>query len=360
MKLWDYIRRKKTYVIAELSANHNGSLNRLLALVRAAKGAGADCVKLQTYTADTMTVDGAGDCFRVQGGLWDGMKLYDLYSKAYTPWEWHEPVKRECAKLSLDFLSTPFDCTAVDFLCSIGTEAFKIASPELVDLPLLRYAASKGKPMLLSCGMARREEISEAVETVRSGGCVRYVLLKCCSEYPAKPENMNLSVLSDMKERFRCPVGLSDHSLGTAAATAAVALGACVVEKHLCLSRSLPGPDSAFSTEPEEFGAMVREIRKTEAVLGEPVYGPSAGERRGLRNRRSLFATEDIAAGEPITERNVRSIRPGQGLPPKYLPDVLGKCARREIAKGTPLTFEMISWEDGDSIPDQSTRNPAQ
>lgn len=347
MKLWENIRRKRTYVIAELSANHNGSLKNALALVRAAKGAGADCVKLQTYTADTMTVDGPGDCFRVRGGLWDGMTLYDLYSRAYTPWEWHEPVKRECEKLSLDFLSTPFDRTAVDFLCSIGAEAFKIASPELVDLPLIRYAASKGKPMLLSCGMAERDEIQDAVEAARSGGCDRYVLLKCCSEYPAKPENMKLSVLPDMKERFHCPVGLSDHSIGSTAAAAAVALGACVVEKHLCLSRSLPGPDSAFSTEPEEFGAMVREIRKTEAVLGEPVYGPSEGEKRGLRNRRSLFAVEDVAAGEPLTERNVRSIRPGGGLPPKDLPDLLGKRARRDIPKGTPLTLEMIEREDG-------------
>lgn len=346
MKLWDTIYHGKTYIIAEMSANHGGSLKNALKIVHAAKEAGADCLKLQTYTPDTMTIDSENEYFRVQGGLWDGMRLYDLYRQACTPWEWHKTIQTECEKLSLDFLSTPFDRTAVDFLDSIGVEAFKIASPELVDLPLIAYAAGKGKPMILSCGMADLREIAEAVDAVRAAGCRQYLLLKCCSEYPSKPENMNVSVIPDMEKRFRCPVGLSDHSFGSLAAVVAVSLGACIVEKHLCLSRSMPGPDHAFSTEPEEFKNMVDAIRTAETIKGRAVYGASTGEKRGLRNRRSLFAVEDIQAGEVLTEKNVRSIRPGQGLPPKYYPLVLGKTAKCSIKKGTPLCFEQIARED--------------
>ncbi len=345
MKLLDSIRRGRTYVIAEMSANHGGSLGTALELVRAAKASGADCLKTQTYTADTMTIDCDAPYFRVSGGLWDGMTLYGLYRKACTPWEWQQPVKKECERLHMDFLSTPFDRTAVDFLESLGAEAYKIASPELIDLPLIRYAAAKGKPIILSCGMAAPEEIREALDAVRSRGCGDCILLKCCSEYPSKPEDMNLSVIPEMKRAFRCPVGLSDHSAGILAAAVGVSLGACVVEKHLCLSRKIPTPDSAFSMEPDEFKAMVGEIREVERIRGRPFCGASEGEKRGLRNRRSLFAVRDIRAGEKLTEQNIRSIRPGQGLPPKYWERVLGGTAKRDIARGTPLSLELIDRE---------------
>lgn len=346
MKLWRMIGEGKTYIIAEMSANHGGSLENALKIVRTAKEAGADCLKIQTYTADTLTIDSQKEYFRVRGGLWDGMTLYELYRRAYTPWEWHEAIKRECERLSLDFLSTPFDRSAVDFLDNIGAQAYKIASPELIDLPLIEYAASKGKPMILSCGMASLAEIEDAVSAVRAASVERYALLKCCSEYPAKPQNMNLSVIPDMAKRFCCPVGLSDHTMGSLAVVAAVSLGARVIEKHLCLSRNLPSADAAFSMEPAEFASMVRDVRQTEALMGRPVYGASEGEKRGLPNRRSLFAIRDIEAGETLTEENIRSIRPGQGLPPKYYPDILGKKAACCIERGTPLRFDLIEMKE--------------
>ncbi len=342
MKLWDYISRGKTYIIAEMSANHGGSLQTALDLVHAAKEAGADCLKIQTYTADTMTIDCDSDCFSVKGGLWNGMKLYDLYKNAFTPWEWQKSIKEECDKLSMDFLSTPFDFTSVDFLENLGVEAFKIASPELIDIPLIKYAAGKQKPMILSCGMGSIEEIQDAVDAVQSRGCGQYILLKCCSQYPANYANMNLSVIPDMAKRFHCPVGLSDHSLGDLAATTGVALGACVIEKHFCISRNNKSADSAFSMEAGEFKSMVQSIRNVEILKGEPTYEVSEGEKRGLCNRRSLFATADIRAGETLTDENIRSIRPGQGLSPKYYDRVIGKTAKHNIGRGTPLDWKMF------------------
>lgn len=342
MKLWDCIKQEKTYVIAEMSGNHGGSLSNALKLVAAAKEAGADCLKTQTYTADTLTLDCESPLFTVKGGLWDGMRLYDLYRNAFTPWEWQQTIKRECESLSMDFLSSPFDVTAVDFLEGIGTQAYKIASPELVDLPLIQYAAKTGKPLILSCGMASAREIQEAADTVRRYGCGRFVLLKCCSEYPANFADMNLSVLPDMKERFHCPVGLSDHSMGSLAAVTGAALGACVVEKHLCISRKEKSADSAFSMEPEEFGEMVRQIRKVEQLRGRVTYEPGEGEKRGLRNRRSLFAVAQIHRGECFTAENIRSIRPGQGLAPKYYEKLLGKRAAVDLERGTPLSWGAV------------------
>jgi len=342
MKLWDYISQGKTYIIAEMSANHGGSLQSALEIVHAAKEAGADCLKTQTYTADTLTIDCDDEYFKVQGGLWDGMNLHDLYKDAFTPWEWQKSIKEECEKISLDFVSSPFDYSAVDFLESIGVEAYKIASPELIDIPLIKYAAGKSKPMIISCGMGSAIEIQEALDAVHTQGCGQYILLKCCSEYPADFADMNLSVIPDMIKRFHCPVGLSDHSMGSLAAIVGVSLGACVVEKHFCISRKDKTADSTFSMEAEEFRAMVRDIRNVELLKGKDTYEVSAGEKRGLRNRRSLFAVKDIQAGEILTSQNIRSIRPGQGLAPKYYEQVLGKRAKSEIKRGTPLNWQMI------------------
>lgn len=343
MPLMDSIRNQRVYFIAEMSSNHGGRLETALETVRAAKGAGADCLKLQTYTADTMTISCDNEYFRIRGGLWDGKTLYELYREACTPWEWHRPIKEECGRAGLDFLSTPFDRSSVDFLEELETPAYKISSFELVDLHLIEYAAGKGKPMILSCGMANLPEIADAVQAARTGGCGDIILLKCCSEYPAAESDMNLASIPDMKRRFCLPVGLSDHSPGSFAAVAAVSLGACVVEKHFCLSRGTESPDSRFSMEPEEFERMVRDAKAAARAVGEPQYGPTEGEKPSLAFRRSLFAVEDIRPGELFTDQNVRTIRPGQGLPPKYLRTVLGKRARRAVGKGTPISYDVLS-----------------
>lgn len=347
MKLFDIVNSGGVYVIAEMSANHGGSLENALEIVRAAKESGADCLKIQTYTADTLTLDCDNEYFKIKGGLWDGYKLHDLYKEAFTPWEWHQAIKDECDKVGLDFLSTPFDKTAVDFLTELGVEFFKIASFELVDIPLIEYAASKGKPMVISCGLGSVEDIQDAADACKRQGNTQIVLLKCCSLYPANYSDMNLAVLPDMKERFGAAVGLSDHSMGSLAAVVAVSLGASVIEKHFCLSREIKTPDSAFSMEPHEFAAMVRDIRAAAAAKGKVCYDLSEKEKTSVVFRRSLFAAKDIKKGETITSENVRSVRPGYGIKPKYLKDILGKKAKCDIKYGTPVSMEMIEIKRG-------------
>lgn len=339
-RLFDKITGGQTYVIAEMSANHAGKLENALEIVRQAAQAGADCVKIQTYTADTITIDCDNEYFQIHGGLWDGYKLYDLYKDASTPWEWQEYIKQECEACGVDFLSTPFDHTAVDFLEEMNCGAYKIASFELVDIPLIEYAASKGKPMILSCGMGSIEEIQDALDACHRAENSQVVLLKCCSEYPAKWEDMHLSNIPDMVQRFHVPVGLSDHSMGSLAAVVGVSLGACVVEKHVCLSRAIKNPDSEFSMEMPEFARMVQDIRDAEQIRGEVRYGPLAGEGNVIF-RRSLFAVKDINKGELFTSDNIRSIRPGQGLAPKYYGAILGQSAAKNIQRGEPLAKDM-------------------
>ncbi len=340
-RLFDNIAKKRVYVIAEMSANHAGKLENALEIVRRAAQAGADCVKIQTYTADTMTIDCDKEYFQIHGGLWDGYKLYDLYREAGTPWEWQLRIKQECEACGVDFLSTPFDYTAVDFLERIGCSAYKIASFELVDIPLIEYAASKGKPMIISCGMGSIEEIQDALDACRREGNHQVVLLKCCSDYPAKWENMHLSNIPDMAERFQVPVGLSDHSMGSLAAVVGASLGACVVEKHVCLSRTIKNPDSEFSMEMTEFAKMVQDIRAAEQIRGEVQYGPLPNGGN-IIFRRSLFAVRDIRKGEAFTAENVRSIRPGHGMPPKYYSKLLGQTAQKDIQYGEPITENMV------------------
>lgn len=342
MRLFDAIGHNQVYVIAEMSANHAGRLDTALEIVRAAKQAGADCLKVQTYTADTLTIPCSNSYFRINSGLWEGETLYDLYSKAAMPWEWHAQIMRECEKIGLDFLSTPYDKSAVDFLENLGVECYKIASFELVDIPLIDYIAAKGKPMIMSCGMASPEEISNALDAAYSKGNRQVVLLKCCSEYPAIEDDMNLAVIADMNERFSVPVGFSDHSLGDVAAVAAVALGACVIEKHLCLSRDIDTPDSAFSMEPLEFETMVKKIRRTKRMRGEKTYALSEKEQNSMVFRRSVFAVKDINMGENLTPENIRIIRPGYGLKPKYFPGLLGMKAGELIKKGQPVHFRSL------------------
>ena len=339
--LFEKIMNKQTYIIAEMSANHAGKLENALEIVRQAAKAGADCVKIQTYTADTITIDCDNEYFRIHGGLWDGYKLYDLYKDAGTPWEWQERIKQECEACGVDFLSTPFDPTAVDFLEGIGCEAYKIASFELVDIPLIEYAASKGKPLILSCGMGSVEEIQDALGACHRVGNQQVVLLKCCSEYPANWEDMHLANIPDMVQRFQVPVGLSDHSMGSLAAVVGVSLGACVVEKHVCLSRAIKNPDSKFSMEVAEFAQMVRDIRAAEQIRSEVKYGPLPGEGN-VMFRRSLFAVRDIKKGEPFIPENVRSIRPGQGLAPKHYSTILKRRAAADIRRGEPITGDMV------------------
>lgn len=335
------------YIIAEISANHGQDLEAALRLVRAAKEAGADAVKFQTYTPDTLTLDSDKPPFRIGGGtLWDGRTLYELYGEAYTPWEWFPALVAEAKRLDLDWFSSAFDATAVDFLMQLEMPAHKVASFELVDLPLIERMAGTGKPLIMSTGMASITEIDEAVQAARRVGAHEIALLKCCSAYPAPADEMHLRTIPHLAATFDVAVGLSDHTLGIAVPVAAVTLGAGIIEKHLTLSRSEPGPDSAFSLEPAEFQAMVEAVRMTEAALGQVHYGPNAREMASLRFRRSLFVVQNMRAGEVLTEASVRSIRPADGLPPKFLPQVLGRSAGRDLEAGTPLTWEMLA--DGD------------
>ena len=336
-------RDQPPYVIAEMSANHNQDYQQAVSLVHAAKDAGADAVKLQTYTPDTMTIDCDNEYFRIgKGTIWEGRGLYELYSEAYTPWEWQPKLKAVANELGIDLFSAPFDLTAVEFLEDMEVPVFKVASFEIVDLPLIRRIAQTGKPIIMSTGMATLGEIDEAVRTVREAGGDDLVLLKCTSAYPASPEDMNLRAILHLAEAFGVPTGLSDHTLGTAVPIASVALGACIIEKHFTLSRDIPGPDSSFSLEPHEFKAMVEGVRTAENSLGTIQYGISERQEASRVFRRSLFVVENVKLGEVFTHENVRSIRPGYGLHTRYFEEILGRSASQDVVRGTPLTWDLV------------------
>jgi pseudaminic acid synthase len=333
-----------TYVVAEMSANHHQDFEQAVRLVHAAKDVGADAIKLQTYTPDTLTIDCDNQHFQIgKGTIWEGRNLFDLYGEAYTPWDWQPKLKEIADDLALNLFSTPFDRSAVDFLEEMGVPAYKVASFEIVDLPLIRRVAQTGKPIIMSTGMATLSEIDEALNTARQAGATQVALLKCTSAYPAPAEEMNLRTVPHLAHAFGVPVGLSDHTLGTAVPVTAVALGACIVEKHFTLSRDLPGPDSAFSLEPQEFKAMVEAIRVAERALGEVRYEITQQETASRVFRRSLFVVEDMEAGDVFTEQNLRSIRPGYGLHTRYMGEVLGRRAARDIARGTPLRWGLVA-----------------
>ena len=337
-----YCKLQKTYIIAEMSANHAGSKERALEIIHAAKESGADCIKIQTYTPDTMTIDCDNEYFHIGKGTWEGENLYKLYQKAYTPWEWQADLKDEAEKIGLDFLSTPFDKTSVDFLDDIGIQFYKIASFELVDTPLLKYVASKGKPIIMSTGMSTLSQISEAVDTIRQNGDPQLVLLRCASAYPAITDEMNLATIPNLSEIFHVPVGLSDHSMGSVGAVTAVAFGAKVIEKHFCLSRSIENPDASFSMEPAEFKQMVQDIRQAETAIGEVSYGITRQEETNVVFKRSIFCVKDIKVGETFTEENIRVIRPGYGLEPKYYEKIIGMKSTCDISRGTPIDLGMF------------------
>ncbi|WP_440894795.1 pseudaminic acid synthase [Amphibacillus sp. Q70] len=332
------------FIIAEMSGNHNQSLDRALAIVEAAAEAGADAIKLQTYTADTMTLDiHEGDFFiEDDKNLWQGNSLYHLYQQAYTPWEWHQTIFEKCKELGLLAFSSPFDETAVDFLEKLNVPAYKIASFENVDLPLIKRVAKTGKPMIISTGMATAAELDDAVKAARNEGCKDLILLTCTSTYPATPENTNLRTMPHMKELFNCQVGLSDHTMGVGVAVASVALGATVIEKHFTLARADGGVDSAFSMEPPELKQLKEETTRAWQSLGEINYGPVADEIASLKHRRSLYIAADIQKGEALTKDNIKAIRPGLGLPTKYYEMILGKKVIRSVKKGEPLTFDLL------------------
>lgn len=334
-----------TYVIAEMSANHDLKFEKAVEIIHAAKEAGADSIKLQTYTPDTITIDSRKEYFRIgKGTIWEGKNLYQLYGEAYTPWEWQPELKQIANDLGMELFSSPFDPTAVDFLEKMNVPAHKIASFELVDIPLIQKIARTGKPIIMSTGMASLEEIEEAVAAIRAIGNQQLALLKCTSAYPAPVNEMNLRTIPDMARRFGVPVGLSDHTLGIAVPVVAVALGACIIEKHFTLSRNTPGPDSAFSLEPDEFKQMVEAIRTTEQALGKINYAVTEREAASRVFRRSLFVVQDMKAGDVFTEMNVRSIRPGHGLPPKHITEILGRRSTRSLVRGTPLDHNAVDW----------------
>ncbi len=331
------------YIIAEMSGNHAGSIERAKEIIHAAKECGADCIKIQTYTPDTLTIDCHNQYFQVENGTWEGENLYSLYGKAYTPWEWQKELKEEAEQVGIDFLSTPFDKSSVDFLEDMGMEFYKIASFEMIDLPLLRYIASKGKPIIMSTGMGTLEEIRESVEAIRACGNEQIALMKCSSSYPAVPEQMNLRTIVDLKEKFDLPVGLSDHSMGHMSATTAVTLGANIIEKHFCLGREIENPDASFSMTPAEFKEMVDAVRQVEASLGKVFYGVAPEEESSMVFRRSVFVIDEVKAGEYLTNDNTRVIRPGYGVKPKYIDDVLGMKVCKDIEIGTPFTFDLVA-----------------
>ncbi|EGQ8153373.1 pseudaminic acid synthase [Vibrio alginolyticus] len=331
----------KPYIIAEMSGNHNGDITRAIELIKAAKDAGADAVKLQTYTADTITINHDSEEFMIRGGLWDGSKLYDLYEQAHTPWDWHKTLFDEAEKLGITIFSSPFDHTAVDFLESLNAPAYKIASFELIDLPLIRKVAATGKPMIMSTGNANLAEIEEAVAAAKAAGATDIVLLHCTSGYPTPASQANISTMAVMRDAFAVEVGLSDHTMDIGVSVAAVALGACVIEKHFTLARADGGPDSAFSLEKEELKSLVTNCNMAFEAIGKPNFISTEVELQTKVHRRSLYVVKDIKKGEVFTEEHVRSIRPGNGILPKYLDDVLGSKATGDFSFGTPMNFKM-------------------
>ena len=335
-------RNHEPYVICELSGNHNGSLARALALLDAAAATGADAIKIQSYTPDTITIDHDAPEFRISGGLWDGRTLYDLYSEAQTPFEWHQPMFARAKELGVTLFSSPFDESAADLLEELGAPAYKIASFEAVDLPLIAHVARKGKPMIISTGMSNLAEINDAVRTARENGCDQLVLLHCVSSYPAPDEDSNIRTVQHLGEAFGCVSGLSDHTMGSAVAVAAVALGGAVIEKHFTTARADGGPDAAFSLEPAEFSALVDDCKRAWRALGRISYDLCGSEQGNVVFRRSLYVVKDVERGARFTRDNVRSIRPGFGLPPRFLPEVLGKKATRDIVRGTALASGMF------------------
>jgi len=338
-------KEHKPFIIAEMSGNHNQSLDRALKIVEAAAASGVDALKLQTYTPDTMTLDISEREFFIEdkNSLWQGESLYNLYKKAYTPWEWHKPIFDRCKELGIIGFSTPFDFTAVDFLEELDVPCYKIASFENIDIPLLKKIAKIGKPVIISSGMTILEELSESIETLKNNGCKDIVLLKCTSSYPASPENTNILTIPDMKQRFLdCEIGLSDHTMGIGVSVASVALGATVLEKHFTLAKADGGVDSVFSMEPDEMKQLVTESEKVWQALGKVSYEPTEQEKKSIVFRRSLYAVKDIKTGETLTPENIKSIRPGLGLAPKYYEEILDKKAKVEIKRGTPLNFKMV------------------
>lgn len=330
------------YIIAELSANHNGDINRAFQIMEEAKKAGADAIKLQTYTHDTITLNCDSEDFQIHGGLWDGQTLYELYKGAYMPWEWHQPLFEKAKQLGITIFSSPFDFTAVDLLEELDAPAYKIASFELVDLPLIKRVAQTGKPMIMSTGMANEHEIAEAIQTARENGCKELVVLHCVSGYPAPAEQYNLRTIADMAERFNVLSGLSDHTIDNATAVASVVLGACLIEKHVTLDRNGGGPDDSFSLEPHELQALCKDAKTAWAALGKVNYERTEAEKGNVKFRRSLYIVKDIKAGEVLTEEHVRSIRPGFGLAPKLYDEVIGKKAIVDIKTGTPLSITLL------------------
>ncbi len=341
-RLYDRIKSNSTYIIAEMSANHGGAFENSIKIVREVAKAGADCLKIQTYTADSLTIDCDNDYFKIKNGLWEGYKLYDLYKEAGTPYEWQAKIKDECERCGIDFLSTPFDKEGVDFLESLNVEAYKIASFELVDIPLIEYTASKGKPMIMSTGMASIEEIQDAIDACHRVGNDKIVLLKCCSEYPAPWEDMHLANIPDMKQRFNLPIGLSDHSEGSLGAVVGVSLGACVIEKHVKLN-DVDSADSDFSMSIDAFAQMVQDVKNTKLMVKGPCYELTKGEKESTAFRRSIFVVEDIKAGDKFTVDNIKVIRPGYGLAPKKYNNVLGCNAVEDIRRGEPLREEHVA-----------------
>ncbi len=337
--------KNSVYVIAEMSANHNGSIETAKEIIHAIKETGADCVKVQTYTADTITMDCRNEYFLLNGGTWDGQNLYDLYKKAYMPWEWQGELKKEAESIGLDFFSTPFDPTSVDFLESIDIPFYKIASFEVVDIPLIKKVAATGKPIIMSVGMASLAEIDEAVRVIKGYGN-DLALLKCSSAYPAVPEKMNLKTIQHLQDTFKVPVGLSDHSMGSVSAVTAVALGARIIEKHFCLSRDFGGPDSSFSMEPDEFKQMVEDVQMAAKAVGDVAYQVSDEEKSNYAVRKSIFVSKDIKKGEILTPDNIRVIRPGYGMSPKFYEEVLGRRASRDLAFGEPLDMGMFGGKE--------------
>jgi N-acetylneuraminate synthase len=330
------------YIIAELSANHNGDINRAYRIMEAAKEAGADAIKLQTYTHDTITMDCDTDDFQIKGGLWDGQTLYELYKGAHMPWDWHKPLFAKAKELGITIFSSPFDFTAVDLLEELNAPAYKIASFEVIDLPLIARVAKTGKPMIISTGMATQEEIAEAIQTAKDNGCSELVVLQCVSGYPAPAEQYNLRTIPDIAQSFNVLSGLSDHTIDNATAIAAVALGACLIEKHVTLDRNGGGADDSFSLEPTELSQLCRDSKTAWSSLGKVNYERTEAEQGNVKFRRSLYVVENIESGDILTKNNVRSIRPGFGIAPKHYFDILGKKVKRDITKGTPLQFKLL------------------